>query len=170
MFPYAGEALENTHKIAERCNVEIVFGEQKVPEFKVPDGLTAYEYLTKLCMEGLKERYPVPTKEITDRLEYELNTIKNMGYVDYFLIVHDFIKYARDNDIPVGPGRGSAAGSIVSYCLHITSLDPIKYNLLFEIGLIDFVEFVAHELVELLFALDEVRNKLYAAVGVSAER
>ncbi len=132
LFPYAGEALENTHKIAERCNVEIVFGEQKVPEFKVPDGLTAYEYLTKLCMEGLKERYPVPTKEITDRLEYELNTIKNMGYVDYFLIVHDFIKYARDNDIPVGPGRGSAAGSIVSYCLHITSLDPIKYNLLFE--------------------------------------
>ena len=132
LFPYALEALENTHKIAQRCNVEIVFGEQKVPEFSVPEGYDAVSYLTKLCEEGIKERYNPLTKELTDRLYFEIDTIKQMGYVDYFLIVWDFIKYARDNGIAVGPGRGSAAGSIVSYCLGITNIDPIKYNLLFE--------------------------------------
>lgn len=133
LFPYAREALENTHKIAERCNVEIVFGEQKVPKFDVPNGQDAFEYLKDLCEEGLKKRYGEnPSKELKDRLYYELNTIKNMGYVDYFLIVGDFIKYARDHGIAVGPGRGSAAGSIVAYCLTITNIDPIKYQLLFE--------------------------------------
>lgn len=133
LFPYAREALENTHKIAERCNVEIVFGEQKVPKFDVPGGQDAFSYLKQLCEEGLLMRYGQnPSKELWDRLYYELNTIKNMGYVDYFLIVGDFIKYARDNGIAVGPGRGSAAGSIVAYCLTITNIDPIKYQLLFE--------------------------------------
>lgn len=133
LFPYAREALENTHKIAERCNVEIVFGEQKVPKFDVPGGQDAFSYLKQLCEEGLLMRYGKnPSKELWDRLYYELNTIKNMGYVDYFLIVGDFIKYARDNGIAVGPGRGSAAGSIVAYCLTITNIDPIKYQLLFE--------------------------------------
>lgn len=136
LFPYALEAIENTHKIAERCNVEIVFGEQKVPKFDVPEGYDAYSYLTKLCEEGLKKRYgDQEVKEgicLKERLEYELTTIKNMGYVDYFLIVWDFIKYAKDHQIAVGPGRGSAAGSIVSYCLEITDIDPIRYNLLFE--------------------------------------
>ena len=136
LFPYALEAIENTHKIAERCNVEIVFGEQKVPKFDVPEGYDAYSYLTKLCEEGLKKRYgDLEVKEgvcLKERLEYELTTIKNMGYVDYFLIVWDFIKYAKDHQIAVGPGRGSAAGSIVSYCLEITDIDPIRYNLLFE--------------------------------------
>lgn len=132
LFPYAKEALENTHKIAERCNVEIVFGEQKVPEFDVPGGMSADEYLEKLCMEGIKKRYNPVTPELMDRLNYELDTIKKMGYVDYFLIVSDFIRYAKDNGIAVGPGRGSAAGSIVAYCLEITNIDPIKYNLLFE--------------------------------------
>ena len=132
LFPYALQAIDNTHKIAQRCNVEIVFGEQKVPRFDVPEGYDAYSYLTKLCKEGIKERYNPVTKELEDRLEYELTTIKQMGYVDYFLIVWDFIKYAKDHDIAVGPGRGSAAGSIVSYCLGITNIDPIRFNLLFE--------------------------------------
>jgi DNA polymerase-3 subunit alpha len=132
LFPYAKEALENTHKIAERCNVEIVFGEQKVPAFDVPGGLTAEEYLEKLCYEGIKKRYNPVTDELKERLDYELSTIKQMGYVDYFLIVSDFIRYAKDHGIAVGPGRGSAAGSIVAYCLEITNIDPIKYNLLFE--------------------------------------
>ena len=132
LFPYVPQALENTHKIAERCNVEIVFGEKKLPKYDVPEGYTSWEYLNKLCQEGLKKRYPVVTEEIRERLEYELNTIRNMGYVDYFLIVWDFINYAREHDIIVGPGRGSAAGSIVSYCLRITDIDPLKYNLLFE--------------------------------------
>ncbi len=132
LFPYAKEALENTNKIAERCNVEIVFGEQKVPKFDVPEGYDAFSYLKELCEKGLEKRYSPVTDELKERLSYELNTIKNMGYVDYFLIVSDFIKYAKDNDIPVGPGRGSAAGSIVSYCLEITNIDPIKFNLLFE--------------------------------------
>lgn len=136
LFPYALDAIENTHKISERCNVEIVFGEQKVPKFEVPQGYDAFSYLTKLCEDGLKKRYG--TKEVQDgvnlkeRLQYELTTIKNMGYVDYFLIVWDFIKYAKDHQIAVGPGRGSAAGSIVSYCLEITDIDPIHYQLLFE--------------------------------------
>ena len=132
LFPYALEALENTHKIAERCHVEIEFGVTKLPKYDVPDGLTSWEYLNKLCHEGLEERYHPVTEELTKRLNYELSTIKNMGYVDYFLIVWDFIKYARDHDIMVGPGRGSAAGSLVAYTLGITQLDPIRYDLLFE--------------------------------------
>lgn len=132
LFPYAKEALRNTHKIAERCNVNIVFGEQKIPKYDVPDNGDAFEYLTSLCKAGLIERYPDVTPELEERLDYELNTIKNMGYVDYFLIVWDFINYARQHGIGVGPGRGSAAGSIVSYCLKITNIDPIKYSLIFE--------------------------------------
>ena len=132
LFPYALEALENTHKIAQRCHVEIEFGVTKLPRFDVPDGLTSWEYLNKLCFEGLEERYQPVTEELKARLNYELSTIKNMGYVDYFLIVWDFIKYARDHDIMVGPGRGSAAGSLVAYTLGITQLDPIRYDLLFE--------------------------------------
>ena len=132
LFPYALEALENTHKIAERCHVEIEFGVTKLPKYDVPDGLTSWEYLNKLCHEGLEQRYHPVTEELKKRLDYELTTIKNMGYVDYFLIVWDFIKYARDNDIMVGPGRGSAAGSLVAYTLGITQLDPIRYDLLFE--------------------------------------
>ena len=132
LFPYAREALENTHKIAERCHVEIEFGVTKLPKYDVPEGYTSWEYLNKLCFEGLSQRYQPVTEELRERLNYELSTIKNMGYVDYFLIVWDFIKYARDHDIMVGPGRGSAAGSLVAYTLGITKLDPIKYDLLFE--------------------------------------
>ena len=132
LFPYAAQALENTHKIAKRCHVEIEFGVTKLPKYDVPDGYTSWEYLNKLCFEGLEERYQPVTEELRERLTYELTTIKNMGYVDYFLIVWDFIKYARDNDIMVGPGRGSAAGSLVAYTLGITQLDPIRYDLLFE--------------------------------------
>ena len=132
LFPYAKQALENTEKIARRCNVEIIFGEQKVPKYEVPEGFTSYTYLESLCKEGLSKRYPVITKELEERLSYELGTIQKMGYVDYFLIVWDFIKYAKDNGIAVGPGRGSAAGSLVSYCLGITNIDPIHFSLLFE--------------------------------------
>ena len=132
LFPYAQEAIDNTQKIADRCNVEIVFGEKKLPKYDVPDGFTSWEYLNKLCYEGLERRYPGDDPKIRERLEYELSVIKRMGYVDYFLIVWDFIKYARDHGISVGPGRGSAAGSIVSYCLGITSIDPLRYQLLFE--------------------------------------
>ena len=132
LFPYAPEALENTHKIAERCHVEIEFGVTKLPKFGVPKGYTSWEYLNELCFKGLEERYQPVTEELKERLTYELTTIKNMGYVDYFLIVWDFIKYARDHDIMVGPGRGSAAGSLVAYTLGITQLDPIRYDLLFE--------------------------------------
>lgn len=132
LFPYAPQALENTHKIAMRCNVDIEFGVTKLPKFDVPQGYTAWEYLNKLCFDGLATRYSGDMEELEERLNYELNVIKNMGYVDYFLIVWDFIRYARDHDIIVGPGRGSAAGSLVSYTLGITKLDPIKYNLLFE--------------------------------------
>lgn len=132
LFPYALEALENTHKIAQRCHVEIEFGVTKLPKYDVPDGYTSWEYLNKLCFEGLEALYPAVTEALKERLDYELNTIKEMGYVDYFLIVWDFIKYARDNDIIVGPGRGSAAGSLVAYTLGITRLDPIRYDLLFE--------------------------------------
>ncbi len=114
-----------------RCDVNITFGEYKLPKYPVPDGYDAWEYLQKIAREGFEERYPDPDGELKERLEHELNTIKDMGFVDYFLIVWDFIKYARDNGIIVGPGRGSAAGSIRSYCLGITNLDPIKYNLLF---------------------------------------
>ena len=132
LFPYATEALENTHKIAERCHVEIEFGVTKLPKFDVPERYTSWEYLNELCFKGLEERYQPVTEELKERLNYELSTIKNMGYVDYFLIVWDFIRYARDHDIMVGPGRGSAAGSLVAYTLGITQLDPIRYDLLFE--------------------------------------
>ena len=132
LFPYAPEALENTHKIAQRCHVEIEFGVTKLPKFDVPEGYTSWEYLNELCFKGLEERYQPVTEELKERLNYELSTIRNMGYVDYFLIVWDFIKYARDHDIMVGPGRGSAAGSLVAYTLGITQLDPIRYDLLFE--------------------------------------
>lgn len=132
LFPYAKQALENTGKIAKRCNVEIVFGEQKVPKYEVPKGFTSYSYLKALCQEGLERRYDPVTPQLQERLDYELSTIETMGYVDYFLIVWDFIKYAKDHGIAVGPGRGSAAGSIVSYCLEITNIDPIRFNLLFE--------------------------------------
>ena len=132
LFPYAKQALENTQKIADRCHVEIEFGVTKLPKYDVPDGYTSWEYLQKLCYEGLEKRYGDPSEELKDRLAYELETIHQMGYVDYFLIVWDFIKYAKDHGISVGPGRGSAAGSIVSYCLEITTIDPIRYQLLFE--------------------------------------
>ena len=132
LFPYAPEAIENTGKIAERCNVEIEFGVTKLPKFDVPDGYTAWEYLNKLCFEGFDKRYTDNKEELKKRLNYELGVIKDMGYVDYFLIVWDFIRYAREQGIMVGPGRGSAAGSLVSYTLGITKLDPIKYDLLFE--------------------------------------
>ena len=132
LFPYALQALDNTQKIADRCHVEIEFGVTKLPKYDVPDGMTSWEYLQKLCHQGLEKRYHDPSAELKERLDYELSTIKNMGYVDYFLIVWDFIKYAKDHGIAVGPGRGSAAGSIVSYCLGITTIDPIRYQLLFE--------------------------------------
>ncbi len=132
LFPYALEAIENTQKIADRCHVEIEFGVTKLPHFEVPKGYDSWSYLNELCNRGLQERYPKDDGSLRKRLDYELNTIRRMGYVDYFLIVWDFINYAREHGIPVGPGRGSAAGSIVSYCLHITNIDPIKYQLLFE--------------------------------------
>ena len=132
LFPYALQALENTQKIADRCNVEIEFGVTKLPKYEVPDGMTSWEYLNKLCFEGLERRYGNPGEDLRERLTYELDTIHNMGYVDYFLIVWDFINYAKTHGIAVGPGRGSAAGSIVSYCLEITDIDPIRYQLLFE--------------------------------------
>lgn len=132
LFPYAKDALVNTYKIAHRCQVEIEFGVTKLPKYDVPEGYSAWEYLNKLCYEGLEGNHGEVTQKLKERLDFELNTIKEMGYVDYFLIVWDFIKYARDNDIIVGPGRGSAAGSLVSYALGITQLDPLKYDLLFE--------------------------------------
>ena len=139
LFPYAWEAVENTQRIADRCNVEIEFGVTKLPHFEVPEGYDSWTYLNKLCTDGLKERYGdenAPAgktgQTLRERLDYELSVIKTMGYVDYFLIVWDFINYAKSNQIMVGPGRGSAAGSIVSYTLKITDIDPIKYNLLFE--------------------------------------
>ena len=132
LFPYAKEALENTNKIADMCNVEIVFGERKLPKYDVPDGYDSFSYLTMLCEKGAKERYPEVTDEVKSRLDYELDMIRQMGFVDYFLIVWDFVNFAKSHDIPVGPGRGSAAGSIVSYCLHITDIEPLRYGLLFE--------------------------------------
>ena len=132
LFPYAPEALENTYKIAQRCDVEIEFGVTKLPKYDVPEGYTSWEYLNKLCWDGFAERYPDDTGKLRDQLTYELSIIQKMGYVDYFLIVWDFIKYSRDHGIAVGPGRGSAAGSLVSYTLGITNIDPAKYQLLFE--------------------------------------
>lgn len=144
LFPYATDALENTHKIAERCNVKIVFGEQKVPKFDVPDGYTADEYLEKLVYDGMKKKYGIKYEDTEDlkegekgydvrqRIDYELSVIKSMGFVDYFLIVWDFIHFAKTNGIAVGPGRGSAVGSVVAYCLDITTIEPLQYDLLFE--------------------------------------
>jgi DNA polymerase-3 subunit alpha len=132
LFSYAGEAIDNTHKIAERCNVEIEFGVTKLPKYDVPESYDSWSYLNKLCLEGFERHYPEDDGSLKERLDYELDVIHTMGYVDYFLIVWDFIHYARSQDIIVGPGRGSAAGSIVSYCLGITNIDPIRYNLLFE--------------------------------------
>ena len=139
LFPYAWEAVENTQRIADRCNVEIEFGVTKLPKYDVPEGYDSWSYLNKLCRDGLLERYGdenAPAGDtgqtLAERLAYELDVIRTMGYVDYFLIVWDFINYARENGIPVGPGRGSAAGSIVAYCLKITNIDPIRYSLLFE--------------------------------------
>ncbi len=132
LFGYAPEALENTHRIAQRCNVEIEFGVTKLPKFEVPEGYDSWGYLNKLCQDGMVRRYPEDDGTLQKRLKYELDVIHNMGYVDYFLIVWDFIHFARSHDIMVGPGRGSAAGSIVAYCLEITNIDPIRYNLLFE--------------------------------------
>lgn len=132
LFSYIPGAIENTAKIADRCNVELDFDTIHLPSFEVPEDFTQDGYLEKLCYEGVKERYADITDEIKQRLDYELNTIKKMGYSSYFLIVWDFINYARQNGIMVGPGRGSAAGSLVAYCLHITNIDPLKYNLLFE--------------------------------------
>ncbi len=132
LFPYAWEAVENTQRIADRCHVEIEFGHYKVPRYDAPEGYDSWSYLNKLCQDGMKERYPEDDGTLQERLHYELDTIKNMGFVDYFLIVWDYINFCRENGIAVGPGRGSAAGSIVSYCLKITNIDPIKYSLLFE--------------------------------------
>ncbi len=132
LFPNWGEAIENTAKIAQRCNVEFVFNEYHLPSFPVPEGYTNDEYFRKLCMDGFRERYPHQPQEYLDRLEYEIGVISRMGYVNYYLIVWDFIRYAKENGIPVGPGRGSGAASIVAYCMHITEVDPMKYALIFE--------------------------------------
>ena len=132
LFPYAQEAIDNTQKIADRCDVEIEFGVTKLPRYEVPEGYDSWGYLNHLCDEGLKMRYPEDDGTLKKRLDYELDVIHTMGYVDYFLIVWDFIHFAKSHGISVGPGRGSAAGSIVSYCLEITDIDPIRYNLLFE--------------------------------------
>ena len=132
LFPYAWEAVENTQRIADRCHVTIEFGVYKVPHYDVPEGRDSWEYLNDLCTKGLSQRYPDDDGTLRERMNYELDIIKTMGFVDYFLIVWDYINFCRENGIAVGPGRGSAAGSIVSYCLRITDIDPIKYNLLFE--------------------------------------
>ena len=132
LFPEDEEALQNTQKIADRCNVEIEFHNLHLPQFDVPEGYSNTEYLEHLVKIGLNERYDEITEEIEERYKYEYDTIVKMGYIDYFLIVWDFVRYAKDNDIPVGPGRGSAAGSLISYALGITDVDPLKYSLLFE--------------------------------------
>ncbi|MCR4656266.1 MAG: DNA polymerase III subunit alpha [Lachnospiraceae bacterium] len=132
LFNYAPQAVDNTQKIADRCNVEINFDERSLPNYEVPEGFTPWEYLNRLCYDGLSKRYPGREEELKERLDHELIIIRDMGFVDYFLIVWDFIHYAKQNGIPVGPGRGSSAGSIVSYCLEITNIDPIRYDLLFE--------------------------------------
>ena len=132
LFPGCDEAFENTARIAERCNVEFVFNEYHLPSFPVPDGYTNEEYFRKLCYDGFRERYADPPASYTERLEYEIGVISRMGYVNYYLIVWDFIRYAKEHGIPVGPGRGSGAASIVAYCMHITEVDPMKYALIFE--------------------------------------
>ena len=132
LFPYVPQAIENTQKIADRCHVEIEFHNLKLPRFEVPEGFSSYSYLEMLCQKGLERNYHPVTDALQERLQFELDTIRSMGFVDYFLIVWDYIRYAKENGIIVGPGRGSAAGSIVAYTLGITELDPIRYNLLFE--------------------------------------
>ena len=132
LFPNQQEALENTQKIADMCNLEFVFNEYHLPSFDVPEGYNNETYFRKLCYEGFEERYSSPPEEYLQRLEYEIDVISRMGYVNYYLIVWDFIRYAKESDIPVGPGRGSGAASIVAYCLHITEVDPMKYALIFE--------------------------------------
>lgn len=132
LFPYAPEAIDNTVKIAEQCNVEFDFNTIHLPQYDVPKGYTPDTYLRELCFKGLEERYENPSQEIIERLNYELDVIERMGYVEYFLITWDFINFSKENNIMVGPGRGSAAGSIVAYTLKITDIDPIKYSLLFE--------------------------------------
>ena len=132
LFPGCDEAFENTVKIAERCNVEFTFHEYHLPAYPVPEGYTNEEYFRKLCYEGFQERYPDAPEEYRERMEYEIKVISSMGYVNYYLIVWDFIHYAKSVGIPVGPGRGSGAGSIVAYCIHITEVDPMKYGLIFE--------------------------------------
>ena len=132
LFPNCDEAFENTARIAQRCNVEFVFNEYHLPAFPVPEGYTNEKYFRKLCYEGFQERYENPPEEYLERLEYEIGVISRMGYVNYYLIVWDFIRYAKESGIPVGPGRGSGAASIVAYCLHITEVDPMKYALIFE--------------------------------------
>lgn len=133
LFAMVPEACENTNKIAEQCNFEFTFGETKLPYFKAPDGMENQEYFEKLCWEGLERRYPGKvTDALKERLSYEINVVKTMGYTNYYLIVYDFINYAKSRDIPVGPGRGSGAGSLAAYCVGITDIDPIRYNLIFE--------------------------------------
>ncbi len=132
LFPNCEEAFENTVKIADRCNLEFVFNQYHLPSFPVPEEFTNEEYFRKLCMDGFRERYPDEPREYLDRLEYEIGVISRMGYVNYYLIVWDFIRYAKESGIPVGPGRGSGAASIVAYCMHITEVDPMKYALIFE--------------------------------------
>jgi len=132
LFPTCPEAIENTAKIADRCNVEFVFNEYHLPSFPVPEGYTNEAYFRKLCADGFAERYPDAPESYRERLEYEIGVISRMGYVNYYLIVWDFIRYAKENGIPVGPGRGSGAASIVAYCMHITEVDPMKYALIFE--------------------------------------
>ena len=132
LFPGCDEAFENTVKIADMCNLEFTFHEYHLPSFPVPEGFTNEEYFRKLCYDGFRERYENPPESYIDRLEYEIGVISRMGYVNYYLIVWDFIRYAKEQGIPVGPGRGSGAASIVAYCMHITEVDPMKYALIFE--------------------------------------
>ena len=132
LFPDVPEAFENTVRIAERCNVEFTFGKYFLPEFKLPEGVTSLSYLNQLCKEGFDELYGTAHPEYMQQLEYEIDMIEKMGFTDYFLIVWDFVRFAKSAGIPVGPGRGSAAGSMVTYCLHITEIDPMKYGLYFE--------------------------------------
>ena len=132
LFPNCDEAFENTVRIAQRCNLDFVFNEYHLPAFPVPEGYTNEEYFHKLCMDGFAQRYTDPPESYKERLEYEIGVISRMGYVNYYLIVWDFIRYAKESGIPVGPGRGSGAASIAAYCLHITEVDPMKYALIFE--------------------------------------
>ncbi|MBR2048829.1 MAG: DNA polymerase III subunit alpha [Oscillospiraceae bacterium] len=132
LFPGVPEAFENTVRIAQRCNVEFIFNQYHLPVFPVPEGYTSETYFRKLCDDGFAERYPDAPAEYRERLDYEIGVISRMGYVNYYLIVWDFIRYAKESGIPVGPGRGSGAASIVAYCMHITEVDPMKYALIFE--------------------------------------